>query len=434
MSSEYVGRYKEKPGMSNIESGIDQGSIDPWFALSKYKNYKFDSMNALQNSYDYIIVGAGLGGVSAAARLAENEPQAKIILVDAQSIGASRSGHNAGFISQSLLAGQIARLCEYYPDNQYVISNINRQAIAKIEKIKAQYSLDFDWRHDGSYRTVYGRNNSPALKELVSLYSKIGISVEKLDEEQLFDRLGTQFYKEGIFLPDTILDNPSEVIRGLATALPDNVSVFENVKVTAIHSGSHPGVQLDHYLTVNAKKIILAMNPAENQEAGYKNAHKAAIYSLSALTRPLKDSEFAHYKNLKPWGVCASSPDGAAVRLTHNRRIYIKTDIGPTSSTFDQSQLDKSGQQLRRAFVKRFPDLEGVNFEYHCCRLISFPETDFPILGEVARNVYAVTSPECAGAGVEFMFGHFAADLAACRHYSALDGICSKYQQCFLPP
>ena len=48
-------------------------------------------------SADWIVLGAGYAGLSAARRLAENRPDEHIILIDALSAGTNTSGRNSGF-------------------------------------------------------------------------------------------------------------------------------------------------------------------------------------------------------------------------------------------------------------------------------------------------------------------------------------------------
>lgn len=37
-----------------------------WYETSRYKDHKFNDVSEIQSSYDYIVVGAGFGGVNAA--------------------------------------------------------------------------------------------------------------------------------------------------------------------------------------------------------------------------------------------------------------------------------------------------------------------------------------------------------------------------------
>ena len=52
---------------------------------------------------DYLIVGAGYTGLSAARKLAELHSNTKIILVDAQLAGEGASGRNSGYLVDTTL-------------------------------------------------------------------------------------------------------------------------------------------------------------------------------------------------------------------------------------------------------------------------------------------------------------------------------------------
>ncbi|MFM7421322.1 MAG: FAD-dependent oxidoreductase, partial [Alphaproteobacteria bacterium] len=48
---------------------------------------------------DHVVVGAGYTGLAAARRLAELQPQARIIVIEATEVGEGSSGRNSGFAS-----------------------------------------------------------------------------------------------------------------------------------------------------------------------------------------------------------------------------------------------------------------------------------------------------------------------------------------------
>ena len=54
-------------------------------------------------SCDWLIIGAGYTGLSAARKLSELHPNQKIILVDAQLAGEGASGRNSGYLVETTL-------------------------------------------------------------------------------------------------------------------------------------------------------------------------------------------------------------------------------------------------------------------------------------------------------------------------------------------
>ena len=60
--------------------------------------------NLKENKFcDWLIVGAGYTGLSAARKLSELHPNQKIILVDAQLAGEGASGRNSGYLVDTTL-------------------------------------------------------------------------------------------------------------------------------------------------------------------------------------------------------------------------------------------------------------------------------------------------------------------------------------------
>lgn len=51
-----------------------------------------------ERHFDAIVIGAGVTGLAAARRIAELEPQARVLLVDASTVGDGSSGRNSGFL------------------------------------------------------------------------------------------------------------------------------------------------------------------------------------------------------------------------------------------------------------------------------------------------------------------------------------------------
>ena len=52
---------------------------------------------------DYLIIGAGYTGLSAARKLGQLHPEKKIIIVDAQLAGEGASGRNSGYLVDTTL-------------------------------------------------------------------------------------------------------------------------------------------------------------------------------------------------------------------------------------------------------------------------------------------------------------------------------------------
>lgn len=390
--------------MSKVIDFPEGSGVNPWYELSKNKNANFKDVKDIKDSYDYVVVGAGFGGVSAAFRLVENEPSATVALIDALPVGCFSSGRNAGFISYAQFAKPLVGRNSFTVEDQEYLLHLNKIGIDRIEKIRKEHNLDFEWRTDGFYKAVKNLNRVKDLDALDKFYDELKVKHEVLGKEETASRLGTDFYEKSVYVENGILNNPSEAIRGLALALPENVDVFENTPVIEVIIG----------------KIT---DPV------------AAIHSFGAMTRELTDEEFEPFKDLKPWGLVGTHPASCTVRLTPHRRIFVRTDIAfATHLNIDPNRKNKAVTLLRRAFDRRFNSLKDVNFEYVYGGLISFTGNTRSLFGEVAKNIYAGVTPDGSGVPKATVLGNYLADLIQNVDSKELDYIKRTYFPSYLPP
>lgn len=404
-----------------------------WFETNRYKNHNFTSKEELQNSYDYIIVGAGFGGVNAAFRLAENEPQASIALFDALKIGSFSSGKNAGFLID--VPHAIVGDPKFSEDELKWRFRLNRYVIDRMDQIRKKHSLILDWEQRGMHQAAHEQSGLKYLYELSRFLDKFEAPYAWFNQEDTASRLGTSFYFKSLYTPGTVLMNPSEVVRGLATALPSSVAVFEETPIIDIKEGPIPEVLIAGNRSIKAKKIILTMSTF-CRHFGVKHASNiAGIHSFGAFTRQLNDSEIKTLGKAEPWGVTSAHPAGATLRYTTTKRLYVRTDITfATHINISPNRLYKSVKLLRRAFDRRFPELKEVGFEYVYGGYIPITRNTMPLFGEVGQNVVCGAVGDGTGVTRASTVGTFLADLVTGRDSEELRYINKNFHPNYIPP
>ncbi|MBR1613669.1 MAG: FAD-binding oxidoreductase [Succinivibrio sp.] len=404
-----------------------------WYETSRYKDHKFNDVSEIQSSYDYIVVGAGFGGVNAAFRLAENQPGASIALFDAMPVGYFSSGRNAGFIID--VPHSIVGDPHFTMDDQKWRFRLNKYVIERMAKIKEENNLEVDWQQAGMFQTAREKGSLKYLNMLAEFLDVMEAEYKWMDKEEVTSKLGTDFYFKALYTPGTILINPSETVRGLATVLPKNVSVFENCPVLEVLEGEIPKVVLTNGKVITCKQVIMTVN-AFIKHFGAKNTNNIiGIHSFGAHTRELTDEEIATLGGAKPWGLCSAHPAGATLRYTTTKRLYVRTDITfATHINIAPERLYKSVYKLRRAFNNRFPQLKDVNFEYVYGGFIPLTANTFPYFANVGKNVYAGASGDGTGVTRASMCGTFLADWVCGRDSEELRYMQTSPQPNWVPP
>ena len=103
------------------------------------KNYKCD----------WLIIGAGYTGLSAARKLSELNPNQEIILVDAQLAGEGASGRNSGYLVDTTLNDGFTSIKEL--DSYKKKTDIYDLGIQVVKKFINEHQVDCDWNECGKY-------------------------------------------------------------------------------------------------------------------------------------------------------------------------------------------------------------------------------------------------------------------------------------------
>ena len=98
---------------------------------------------------EWLIVGAGFTGLSAARKLGQLLPNQKIIVVDAQLAGEGASGRNSGYLVDTTLNDGFTSNKELR--NYKKKADIYDLGIKVVKRFIKEYQVDCDWNECGKY-------------------------------------------------------------------------------------------------------------------------------------------------------------------------------------------------------------------------------------------------------------------------------------------
>lgn len=344
--------------------------------------------------FDVVIVGAGFTGISVALRLAEINPSARIALVEALRVGEGSSGRNAGFLIDLPHNMNFAKTGVEHARSLY---RLNMFAIERLREFKDRYSIP-TWNHAGKYMAGHEESNLKGLDHFSGMLKHAGFEYEVVSGSELSRRLGTNYYRSAVYTPGNVLVNPATLVRGLVKALPNSVSLFENSPVQSVEYGPPHKLQ---FLggRITAPVIVQATNSFAEQFGKLPN-RIVPIFTYASLTRALSDDEIQrHFKGVKPWGLTSSHLAGTTVRLTEDRRVFVRNiyDYLPELRT-SGANLENAWRSHRASFEARFPFLTDVKFEYTWGGVFSMTQNYDPVFSKADDGVYVLSG--CNGVGV----------------------------------
>ena len=381
---------------------------------------------------DWLIVGAGYTGLSAAKKLGQLYPGQRIILVDAQLAGEGASGRNSGYLVDTTLNDGFSsnRKLENYKQK----TDIYELGIKAVKKFVNENQVDCDWNESGKYFASSKVEDEKILKKFSNTLSKLGFEHNLVSSQNLKKKLGTSFYNVGLHTKGGILLHPGKLVRSMINNLPNNVQLYENSILTEWEKFRDTLECKFGNNKIKTKKIIFTTN-AFLRSLGIKTNYNFPITLTASMTRILNDEEFKSIGKPKEWGVLPVRPMGATVRMTKNRRILIRNTAEIYKSfKMSKTQLKKRSIKHIMGIKKRFPQLPDNIIQSSWSGIVSRTRNGSQIFEKIDNNIFVAGCYNGSGIGVGTLFGEQIAIKASNEYTSEIRTIETRKKPNWLPP
>ena len=381
---------------------------------------------------EWLIVGAGYTGLSAARKLGQLHLNQKIVLVDAQLAGEGASGRNSGYLVDTTLNDGFTSNKEL--DNYKKKTDIYKLGIEVIKRFIKEYQVDCDWNESGKYFASSKLEDEDKAKSFSNLLTNLNFGNKILYKEDLKKRLGTSFYNIGVYTNGGILLNPAKLVRSMIDTLPENVELFENTQLLNWKAVNRK----IECLFINNKIItnnIIFCNNGFLRSLNIKKNYSFPITLTASMTRPLNDKEFQSIGSPLEWGVLPIRPMGATIRLTKDRRILIRNTAEIRNpNLMNESDLSKRVKLHNLGIKKRFPNLPDKLIEDSWSGIVCRSGNSSQIFEKIDKNIYAAGCYNGSGIGVGTLFGEQIAIMASNQQSDEISIIDERKKPNWLPP
>ena len=381
---------------------------------------------------EWLIIGAGYTGLSAARKLGQLYPNQKILLVDAQLAGEGASSRNSGYLVDTTLNDGFTSNKEL--ENYKKKTSIYKLGIEAVQRFIKEYQVDCDWNECGKYFASSKKEDQKILEDFSETLSKLGFEHNILFNKDLVKRLGTNFYNIALHTKGGILLHPGKLVRAMIDTLPENVNLYENSlllnwkKINGIINCNFKNG------SIKTKKIIFATN-GYLKSLGIKTNYNFPITLTASMTRSLTDSEFKSIGKPKEWGVLPVRPMGATIRLTKDRRILIR-NTAEVHNPYQMSKSELIKRQLKQKFgiKKRFPQLPDDIIQSTWSGVVSRTRNSSQIFEKINDNIFVAGCYNGSGIGVGTLFGEQIAIKASNENSKEIKTIEERNKPTWLPP
>ena len=201
-------------------------------------------MTELEN-YDYVIIGAGIIGISLGIELLTQKPTKKILIIDKETRpGVHASGRNSGVLHAGFY---------YSPDS--LKAKFCKQGNLELKKFCNTNNLEV--KETGKVVVCQDKKDVTRLMNLFERGIANGVEIELLESKEL-SRIepAAQTVDKFIWSPTTAVGNPKEIIKKLAEKFTDMGGLFRfNSRVKLINKNNEVLIEGDGYI-LSATSII----------------------------------------------------------------------------------------------------------------------------------------------------------------------------------
>ncbi len=375
-----------------------------------------------ERSADVVVVGGGYTGMWAAWHIKQLEPEASVVLLEADRCGFGPSGRNGGFCN--LMWFSLPNMRERWGDEgALAVARAAEGAAVGIGEFCEAEGVDAWYRHGGYLQVSTAEAHDAVWEKALDACRELGAedAIELLSPAQVAERCASPAFRGGAFYSKAATVQPARLALGLRERLrARGVEVYERSLVgrvvglgTGVEAHAAGGV-------VRAQRAVLAIGAAAKATGGPFHNRLSVASSHIVLTEPVPEllEEIG-------WtgGECIT--DSRALinyfRTTPDGRIAFGWGgghIGMGARLHGNTEVDAEVASLTAKHLwDYFPGLEGRAITHAWGGPIDASPTHLPLILPLRGNrAFAAAGYTGNGVGPSHMVGRTLASLALDRN------------------
>jgi len=193
--------------------------------------YWLDHSAPLEKStFDIIIVGGGLTGLSCAYWLEKADKSLNIAILEKGELGAGATGRNAGFVTCGSVEHFNRMVSKHGSETALEIwqfAEENQKLL--VDEIIQESPSEVDFRQNGAFSLATQRSEQEELHKVAQLMEGLGVPVETIGSEDVEVRLGATNFVGGIRYPRDAEVHPIKLLDQIRKKI--GCSIFEHTEV-----------------------------------------------------------------------------------------------------------------------------------------------------------------------------------------------------------
>ncbi|MBC7590450.1 MAG: FAD-dependent oxidoreductase [Salinibacterium sp.] len=356
------------PAHSTIANSLEGSRLTP-FWLDELDLPSWKALNGTSR-WDLVVVGGGYTGLWTALMAKQRNPDAKVALLEARTIGWAASGRNGGFCEATLTHGDVNGHNRFASELDQ-LTRLGLENLDEIEATAAALGFDCDFERTGSLAVA---TEPYQLDELRAAHN--GRDELFFDAETMRAQVNSPTYLGGLWSTrDTAMVHPGKLARELARACAElGVELFEHSPVVRLkREASGTVVVATRSGAAQASRVALATNAFPSLLTRYR-LHTVPVYDYVLMTEPLNATQLASIGWSDRQGIADLANQFHYYRLSADNRILwggydaVYHYGGRIKPEYDDRR--ESFELLASHFFTTFPQLDGLKFSHRWAGVI----------------------------------------------------------------
>jgi glycine/D-amino acid oxidase-like deaminating enzyme len=324
---------------------------------------------------DLVVVGAGYTGLWAALQAKEDDPDRRVIVLDAGRTGDQASGRNGGFCSSSLTHG-VANGLDRFPDEVDQLQRLGWDNLDGIEATLERHHVDCSFERTGTLAVATAPWQLDGLAEMMSQERAAGEEVTWLDRDQARAEVnGATFEAATWKRSGEAMVDPGHLAWGLARAVEAlGVTIHDDSRMTTLERAGAGMVVGTPTGSVRTHQVVVATGAFPSPIRRIRRL-VAPVYDHVLMTEPLSAEQLAAVGWAHRQGLSDITNLFHYFRLTDDRSghggerpriLWGGYDAVYHYGNRIEAALEQSAthDKLAGHFAETFPQLEGIRFSH----------------------------------------------------------------------
>lgn len=245
---------------------------------------------------DVAIVGGGYTGLWTAYYLAERNPNASIVVLEAERVGFGASGRNGGWasalfpVSPAMVAAAAGR------ESMLALQRALDGSVDEIGRVCDAEGIDAGYARGGSVAAIRSEPQLQRARAEVATLRGLGLGEDHLrwlDAGEAAEVIGASEMLGATFAPHCAAIQPLSLARGIArAAIARGVRIVEHTRATRVEPGVVTVSVAGEEFAVRAPQVVLATEAFTPRLPGH-HRDLVPVYSLMLATEPLSADAWA---------------------------------------------------------------------------------------------------------------------------------------------